>query len=335
MDSERPGLSPVSSPPREPRLRGAATGVVAALLYGLIVYGWARWQAPNSGMLLVAFLVGAPIAACVLAVRLSDPKGVRGAGEHVGVSALTVTAMLAAAGAVLREGAVCLVMAAPIFYGSGLIAGWIAGRSLRRRAGRLMCLSVLILPLLGVPAEVVHPAAPQTRWVRTETHVAAPPSAVWAALTDVRSIDDAEQRWNFSHDLVGIPRPKDARMEGTGVGAVRHLTWAKDVRFEEHITAWRPGETLAWTFEIGPEASNRMLDEHLRVNSPYLRLEEGRYTLSPAADGGTDLVLTTRYWIRTPVNAYAGWWGGVFLGDFHRNVMGVIKARAERGDRGA
>lgn len=101
------------------------------------------------------------------------------------------------------------------------------------------------------------------------------------------------------------------------------------MRFEEHIIDWRLGRELAWTFDIDATASRRMLDDHLKVNSDYLRLEEDRYRLEPTGDGGTRLVLTTRYWLRTPINGYAGWWGQVFLGDFHRNVLGVIKARAE------
>jgi len=34
-------------------------------------------------------------------------------------------------------------------------------------------------------------------------------------------------------------------------------------------------------------------------------------------------------WLRAPMNEYAAWGGGVFPGDFHNNVLGVIKARAE------
>lgn len=330
MSDERPGLSPLPLPPPEPRPgRGLLIALAAGLTYALGVYGWTRLNAPDSGMLLVGFLLGAPIAACIIAVRLTDPEGVKRGGSHASVSALTVTVMLVCAGIVLREGAVCLVMAAPIFYGSGILAGWLAGKAMRRRAGRLMSLSILVLPLIGVPVEADRPAAAETRFVTSRIHIDASPETVWNGLIDIRAIRDAEQRWNFSHDVVGIPRPKDARLEGTGVGAVRHLVWARDVRFEEHITAWRPGRELAWTFHLGPEAQTRMLDDHLKVDSAYLRLEEGRYRIEPTADGGSDLVLTTRYWIRTPMNAYAGWWGGVFLGDFHRNVLGVIKTRAE------
>jgi hypothetical protein len=330
MSDERPGLSPLPAPPPEPPgHRSLVVAVAAGLIYGFGVYALTRWQAPDSGMLLLGFLLGAPMAACILAVALSDPKGIKGTGSHVGASALTVTTMLVCAGVILREGAVCLVMAAPIFYGTGLAAGAIAGALIRRRGGRMMCLSLLALPLLGIPAEADQPPPAQTRLVVTRIHIEASPEIVWRSLTDIRTISDAEHRWNFSHDVVGIPRPKEARMDGAGVGAVRHLEWADGVRFEEHITGWTPARELVWTFDIGPEAQTRMLDEHLKVDSAYLRLEEGRYRIEPAAGGGSDLVLTTRYWIRTPMNDYAAWWGRIFLGDFHRNVLGVIRDRAE------
>jgi uncharacterized protein YndB with AHSA1/START domain len=313
------------------RGRGAlVAGLVAALVFAFGIYGATRLWAPDSGMLLIAFLLGAPVAASMIAVWVSDPRGAKPTRAHLGTGAMTITLMLVAAAIILREGAVCVIMVAPIFYGAGLLAAWVTGAGLRYRGSRTLCLVILILPLIGVPAEADHPATAQTRWVTTTTTINAPPATVWNRLVDIRTIADSEQQWNFTHDLVGIPRPRDARMQGSGVGAVRHLTWARDVRFEEHITEWRPDRSLAWTFEVGPEASTRMLDEHLRVNSAYLRLEEGRYTLEATPEGGTRLVLTTRYWMRTPINAYAAWWGGVFLGDFHRNVLGVIKARAEQ-----
>lgn len=330
MSDPRPSLSPLPAPPPEaPRWRIVVAAVASGLLYGLVVYGLVRWQAPDSGMLLVAFLLGAPVAACGIAVAVSDPRGIKRSGSHAGTSVLTVSVMLVCAGVVLREGAVCLVMAAPIFYGAGIVGGVVGGAILKQSRGRLMGLSLLVLPLIGIPVEADRPPAAETRQVETRIHIRAAPEVVWAKMTDIRQIDDREHRWNFSHDIVGIPRPKDARMDGVGVGAVRRLEWAEGVRFEEHITHWAPGRELGWTFHIAPEAQTRMLDEHLRVDSDYLRLEEGRYRIEPTADGGSDLVLTTRYWIRTPINGYAAFWGGVFLGDFHRNVLGVIRERAE------
>lgn len=330
MTDELPNPSPTPAPPPKQPTRGEwVVGVVCGLLYALAVYGLTRWQAPDSGMLLIGFLVGAPLAACILAVRIADPRGAKGASSHVGTSFLTVTVMLVCAAVVLREGAVCLFMAGPIFYLVGIGAGTLTGLALKSRPGRLMSLSVLLLPLIGVPVEADRLPVAESRVIETRVHINAPPDLVWAKMTDIRLIGDDEHRWNFSHDIVGIPRPRDARMDGAGIGAVRKLEWAKGVRFEEHITGWEPGRELRWTFHITPEAQGRMLDEHLRVDSAYLRLEEGTYRITPTVDGGSDLVLTTRYWIRTPMNAYAAFWGKVFLGDFHRNVLAVIKDRAE------
>ena len=74
MSSEHPGLPPLPVPPKEPSgYRGFATAVICGLVYALGIYGWTRLNAPDSGMLLVGFLLGAPIAACVLAVAVSDP----------------------------------------------------------------------------------------------------------------------------------------------------------------------------------------------------------------------------------------------------------------------
>lgn len=318
-------LSATDQPPYRPLIRALLFG----LAYALIIYGWTRWNAPASGMLVLGFLLGAPIAASGVAVAMNDPKSVRGAASHAGVSALTVTVMLVCAGVVLGEGRVCLVMAAPIFYGAGILGGILTGQMRKARAGRAMCLAFLVLPLIGVPLEIDQPPSAETHEVVTRIHVDAAPDAVWKRLTEVRDIAADEHRWSFSHDLVGVPRPVDARMDGVGVDAVRRVHWADGVEFEEHVSEWESGRTLAWTFRIGPDASRRILDEHLTVDSDYLRLEEGRYVITPASGGGSEVTLTTRYWIRTPMNAYASWWGDIFLGDFHRNVLTIIKRRAE------
>ena len=59
-----------------------------------------------------------------------------------------------------------------------------------------------------------------------------------------------------------------------------------------------------------------------------MRLTEGSYRLEKV-EGGTRLTLQTSYRLHTPVNAYLGLWGELFLQDFHGAVLDVIKARSE------
>ncbi len=65
-------------------------------------------------------------------------------------------------------------------------------------------------------------------------------------------------------------------------------------------------------------------------DSPYFRVTDGGYRMTPLGDDRTQLSLDTRYWMRTPVNSYAALWGELFLGDMENNLLAMIKQRAER-----
>jgi hypothetical protein len=56
---------------------------------------------------------------------------------------------------------------------------------------------------------------------------------------------------------------------------------------------------------------------------------DGGYRLLPLHNGDQRVILSTRYRVRTPVNAYAALWGQLFLGDMENNLLATIKARAE------
>lgn len=121
----------------------------------------------------------------------------------------------------------------------------------------------------------------------------------------------------------------DGASGGSRSGAVRHAEWGRGVTFREQVTDWSPYRRLALTFDIPEETRTALLDDHLRVQSDYLGLVGGGYTLKPLPGGRTGVTLHTRYRIRTPFNGYAALWGELFLGDFHRNVLRVVENRSE------
>lgn len=82
--------------------------------------------------------------------------------------------------------------------------------------------------------------------VTTIIDIAAPPEVVWQQTAEIRNVRQDELSWTFSHGIVGVPQPVDARLEGTGVGAVRQLEWTRGVKFQEIVTRWEENRLLAW-----------------------------------------------------------------------------------------
>lgn len=301
-----------------------------AVLYALLLYGLAEFISPDSDLLLIAFLFGMPAAAASVAVMVADPRGAAGGGRHALIGFIVTSAFLVVALLVLREGWICVIVAAPLFYAGSISGAVITGLLLRGTRLRGTTFVLILAPLVGLPVEHGAYYPEQTGTVTTVIEIAAAPETVWRNTVAIPDIRPEELGWTFSHGIVGVPRPEDARLEGEGVGAVRYLRWGRGIRFEEHITAWEQNRSLAWSFHFAPDAVPAAVEGHIRVDSPYLKLTGGRYRLDPLPGGRTRLTLETSYWIATPINAYCAWWGDVFLNDFHRIVLGVIKTRSER-----
>ncbi|MDR6289895.1 MULTISPECIES: hypothetical protein [Inquilinus] len=309
--------------------------VPMAVVYALVLCLLAEaidWEVGGGGamMLVVAFLFGVPAAATSVAVMIADPRGQMRGGRHALIGFYVTSVFLFAAVVLLREGGICVIMAAPLFYLASIVGGLITGLLLRRTRGRATALVLVLAPVLGMPLEAGTSYPERTGSVITVVEIAAPPEAVWRNTVAIPDIRPRELSWTFSHAIVGVPRPEDARLEGEGVGAVRYLHWGGGIHFQEWITAWDLNRSLAWTFHFAPDSIPAAVEGHIRVNSPYLKLTGGHYTLDPLPGGRTRLTLQTDYWIATPINAYCAWWGDVFLTDFHRIVLGVIKERSER-----
>ena len=114
-------------------------------------------------------------------------------------------------------------------------------------------------------------------------------------IPDVRA---GEGRWNISQDVIGVPRPRGATLVGEGVGAERRADWGDRIAFRERITAWQPGQRIAWRFIFDDIAGWGFTDRYLMPDSPYFRVTDGGYTLTPLGAGRTRVTLETRYWIK-------------------------------------
>jgi uncharacterized membrane protein YhaH (DUF805 family) len=206
------------------------------------------------------------------------------------------TALAIAACALLLfalEGVVCLVMALPLALPltlGGATLGW-ALVTARRPSTTELSLALLALPLLSLFEE---------RWTTVETfevvttiEVDAPPSAVWPNVIRFTELPPPEH-WLFR---TGIAYPLRARIEGAGVGAVRHCEFSTGA-FVEPITAWIEPTRLSFDVVDQPDPMEEW-SFYANVHPPHLdrsfRSVRGEFRLVALPGGRTRLEGSTWY----------------------------------------
>lgn len=233
---------------------------------------------------------------------------------------------------VLKEGVICIVMLAPLWIASGLVGAYVTYR-LRGRAGdrgTSYCMAVLAMPLIAMQVEPMIPLPDATVTVSRSIIVEASPDQIWPLLRGIPDVRPGDGTWTFTQDVLGVPRPLGAHMLGDGIGAVRMADWGRQVRFREHIIDWQPGRSIGWRFDFRGLDAWQFTDRHLMPDSAYFKVTTGGYRMEPAGPSRTRVIIDTHYWMQTPVNGYSRLWGELFLGDIEKNLLALIKQRAER-----
>lgn len=321
------------------RRRTAAVRITAAfsvaLAFALGVYLLLEFTRPNGGLISFSFLIILPGAISAFVAYVADPWGERSRGAYLLVPVWLSFAAVAASALFLREGVICIVMLLPLWLLSGMAGAALTYRFRRRRPevdiDAFYSAALLALPVIALQIEPFIPLPEATRTVSRSIVIHAPPHAIWPLLRGVPDVRLGEGRWNLTQDVLGVPRPAGARLIGDGLGADRHAVWSHGIRFRERIIDWKVNERIGWRFIFDDVAAWAFTDRHLTPNGSYFRVTTGGYAVEALPGGSSRVTLTTRYWMRTPVNAYCGLWGELFLGDLESNLLAVIRQRAEGG----
>lgn len=310
-----------------------AGALLVALAYGLACYFLVDLVRPDSGYFYVSFAILQPAVLCAFVAFVGDPKFRREGRYYKLVPLFLLLGMVVISLAVLREGTVCVIMLAPIWYVSGL-TGTMLLEWLRNRAGdgggkpRVYAHGILALPLVILPIEAGLPVPEAHQRVERSVIIDAPAQAIWPLMQGMGDIQPHEGKTNFSQDVVGLPR----RLEGRGVGARREGYWENGVHFAEVVDRWTPEREIGWTFDFSDSGGWDFTDVHLHPASEHMQIVRGGYRLGPLADGRQRLTLHTDYVARTHLNPYAKLWGELFLGDISANLLAAIRDRAEGRD---
>ena len=246
--------------------------------------------------------------------------------ETAEVVALTVLLVAGAAFALGVEGAVCLLMIAPLGIVLAIMGG-VVGRYLANAGQSPVKGAALVAVLL--PSGLATEAGPDfgaLREVRSAVEIDAPPEVVWDMVVEFPPLPEPEQ-WMFR---MGIAYPVRAEIRGAGVGAIRYCVFSTGP-FVEPITAWEPGRRLSFDVVESP----RPLEEFSFLNaSPphltgYLAPRRGEFRLIPLPGGRTRLEGSTWYDQKLRPEGYWVVFSDYVISEIHDQVLRHIKRVSE------
>ncbi len=296
--------------------------LLAALLGTSVLgnYGWSLFVGLPFGMGLAAALIHSyheprSLGACLLTAN--------GAVLLAGIGFLLFA----------MEGAICLLMAAPLAFtiaSLGGALGYAIQKSLRgrRESPRLFCAGILLLPAL-MALEHATPPSPSLFHVTSSVVVNAPPEKVWQNVVSFSRLPPP-------HELIfklGVAYPIYAEIEGHGVGAVRHCNFSTGP-FIEPIEVWDEPRLLKFSVTQIPAPLEEWTPYHHihpRHLDGYLASESGQFRLVPLG-GGTKTLLEGTTWYRHHMWPADYWaiWSDHIIHVIHLRVLNHVKELSEQ-----
>ncbi|OZC04764.1 hypothetical protein BSZ36_15175 [Rubricoccus marinus] len=299
-------------------------------LFARLVFGWEP-LGDAIGVMSFTFIFVVPVV--VGFVSVYTLPGTRSWSAWLGVPITSALLTLVSAMVLAWEGLICIVVWGPIFFVFASVGGMLAGmtRRVENRRHPLMLAGVAIVPFLLAPGEGALPTPVHTRVVEDEIEIDASAAEVWEQIREVAPITPEELGPSFAHQI-GFPRPIAARLEGTGVGSVRHASFEGGVVFIETVTEWEENRALAFTISA-EDVPPTTFDTHVAVGGPYFDVLDGRYVIEPLApEAGRERVrlrLASTHRLETRFNGYTRLWTDLFMRDIQQNILAVVKARSE------
>lgn len=224
------------------------------------------------------------------------------------------------------EGLICIAMAAPIgifFTWLGSLIGFSIVKKGTRRSG------VMVLILLGfIPttAFIEKDYKPALNSVVTTIEIEADLSTVWKNVVEFPQLETPKE-FIFK---TGIAYPINAKVDGTGVGAVRYCNFTTG-SFVEPITVWNEPSLLK--FDVLEQPAPMVEISFWDIDAPHLHdyfvSKKGQFKLTKLPNGNTLLEGTTWYYHNIKPVFYWKGWSEYIIHQIHLRVLNHIKKNAE------
>jgi uncharacterized membrane protein YhaH (DUF805 family) len=318
MDNDDQSPAPEKKPAlpaKHPRYEVWAYSLIVAGIMGLICTG-ILYLAQDTSLAVPAAAVGVALIPFTIGFVAAFPwRDVPNSECRRWWVSLIITVFSGLGAAiVLHEGAVCLVMVAPLLW-AAVYGGFCASLSSGKKDRRLQVSIVPgLLALLVADARI--PSEKQGAVV-DELIINAPPASVFPHVVQFPEITAPPSHWL---NRFGLPAAKQSTSEGAFVGAKRACIFSNGLTFDEQITELIPGKQL--TFIVTEQPRDPELFGHFD-------LHKGQFDLRDNGDGTTTLVGSSWYTLRVRPIWYFELWTKDIIRDVHLRVMKHIKTLAE------
>ncbi len=310
-------------------LGAAAIALMLTIVAGLLI---AKFSVDGLSTYGAGLFLGVPFAVGMVSVLIYGYHRPRGIAACLGVANLAVLLLAIAFLLVAFEGAICLLMAAPIGVGAANMGG-LLGYAIQTRpwqqddAPPVLFLLVFLLPcLMGADAQIGK--TPDLYAVRTSLDVDAPASVVWRNVVSFSELPPPEEMLF----RIGIAYPMRAEIKGQGPGAVRYCQFSTGP-FVEPIEVWDAPRLLKFTVTANPapmEEWTPYKEIHPRHLHGFLASRGGQFRLIALPGGRTRLEGTTWYAHHLEPGGYWKLWSDGIIHQIHLRVLRHVKALSER-----
>jgi hypothetical protein len=295
---------------------------VVVTLLGVAVlenYGW-------------GLFVGMPFVLVMIAAVLNGYHLPRSVGQSVGAGSLALLFSAMGLFVTAIEGLGCLIMllplALPIAIGGALVGHAIQARPDREPGMPNVLWAMLVaLPLLLGAESLIHPQ-PSMFCVTTTIQVNAPADRVWQHVVAFNRIDPPTD-WLFN---AGVAYPVQARIDGSGVGAIRYCEFSTGA-FVEPIEIWDEPRLLRFGVTDNPPPMRELtlFDIHPPHLKNFLTARRGQFKMTDLPDGRTLVEGRTWYEHRMWPETYWRWWSDAIIHRIHTRVLEHVKVQSEIG----
>ena len=218
---------------------------------------------------------------------------------------------------VLKEGSICLIIAAPFLLFVVALGQSLGAFIAKRKNGKILNVMVFPLAVLAVALNTAMPPPIFKNAISDAVTINAPPEKVWKYVVRYPENNAPFEYWLWK---IGLPAPMQSWADDIKVGARRECRFTGGAVFGEEITELIPAKVL--TFKVTDQPNDPEILGHMS-------LDKGQMYLEANPDGTTTIIATSWYTLFVSPAFYFDWWAADTVRNVHFRVLNHIKRLAE------